>query len=140
MRRGKARHDGSVDSINLEDRTERITIKHAVCVCLFVLLNATVSHPAEFSRPVTIRSIYPLAEGRPTEPGRKNIIRVYVNQEPWGASTCRNDAADLLPSEKNLLSILLTAIALGKPVHIYVDDTMRPYDTVCQVTALWVIN
>lgn len=110
---------------------------------LFILVlggfTFTSTHADVFSRDVVVTSIFPIAEARPpVAPGAQNIIRIYVANAPWGSSTCRGDAADLLHSEKNLLSVLLTGWALGKTINIQVDDTLHPYDTVCQVAAIWV--
>ena len=91
---------------------------------------------AEFSRDVTIDKMLSIAEARPAQQQSSNTIRIYVNVANWGTSSCRTDAADLRASDKHLLATLLAAWTAGKQVTIAVDDTLRPVDTVCQVTWL----
>ena len=70
---------------------------------------------------------------RPNSTATENFVRIYVNDASWGSSTCRSDAADLAATEKNILSVLLSAWVTTKTIDIAVDDTLRPIDTVCQL-------
>lgn len=104
---------------------------------LFVpVLAASLSHATEYDREATVTQILPIAANRPAAQQSSNLIRIYVSVADWGSSTCRTDAADLQASDKHLLSTLLTAWAMGRVIIITVDDTLRPYDTVCQITWL----
>ncbi len=105
---------------------------------MFVLSNSALA--AEYTRSsVNIIGFSPNADNRPHKPVASNIIRIVINEASWGAgSTCRENAADLQKSDTHMLSILLTAWASGKSVKMTVDDTLKPIDTVCQVTSLYV--
>jgi hypothetical protein len=91
---------------------------------------------AEYGRPVTVTSTLSEAAQRPALTIAQNYTRIYVRPAAWGASTCREDAADLSKSDSHLLAQLLTALQTGKTITIFVDDTLRPVDTVCQVTMI----
>lgn len=108
-------------------------------VLLLALLIPTLSFADRANREVTVRKLHPIAEVRPGA-GGLNLIRIYVNQASWGELDCRDDAADLKKSDDHLLSILLWAMSMDKKIKIEVTEDIKPYDTVCQVTALHVVN
>lgn len=99
-------------------------------------MTALSTHATEYHRDVTVTQVLPIAADRPAAQQSANLIRIYVNVADWGTSSCRTDAADLQASDKHLLATLLMGWATGRPIAIAVDDTRRPFDTVCQVAWL----
>lgn len=91
------------------------------------------ANAAEYQRSVVIQKILAFSSKRPNSTATENFVRIYVNDASWGSSTCRSDAADLAATEKNILSVLLSAWVTTKTIDIAVDDTLRPIDTVCQL-------
>lgn len=91
---------------------------------------------AEANREVQIVEILSLTGNRPNSPALRDMTRVYVNPASWGSTNCREDAADLRKVDTHTYSMLLTAWASGKTVIIGVDDSLKPYDGVCQL--VWI--
>ena len=89
----------------------------------------------EVNRLVTISNLHPMSIAR-TGANGKSITRVFVNSAAWGTTTCRTDAADLNNDDTHISSILLAAWMSDKKLTIYVEDTQRPIDNVCRITAL----
>lgn len=109
---------------------------------ILLIVLSVLSVPS-FGKPVirsnlTIRSLHPMAVDRTHCTSCSGITRIYVNQDVWGNSSCRKDAADLLKEDSHLLSILLMGWASGKKLRIEVNDQVKPIDKVCKVTAIWV--
>ncbi len=99
---------------------------------------SSIAHAEPVSRDVTITTFHPMAVDRTHCPSCSGITRVYVEPGAWGSTTCRPDAGDLYKEDSHLLSILLTARATGLNVKLEVNDAVRPIDTVCKITAVWV--
>ena len=110
-----------------------------IFACLFSLFVTIDSTAASAVRQVTVTSLHPIANERPHSAGT-NLTRVYVNSGAWGKTSCRTDAADLKKEDSHILSQLLWAISSKKSIKIEVNDTLRPFDTVCQITALFIVN
>ncbi len=94
---------------------------------------------AEHGRSITVKKIHALSETRPVAPYTAGTIRVYVNPASWGSSDCRSDAADfVLDSVNDRVNYLtfLTALSSGWKIELRVDDTLRPVDSVCRITAV----
>jgi len=104
------------------------------------LLATSQVHAAEYSRPVTVVSTLSQAAVRPALPAGQNFVRIYVDSAAWGSSSCRQDAADLAKTDSHLIAQVLTALQSGKTIWLFVDDTLRPIDTVCQVTMVQVVE
>ena len=82
---------------------------------------------------VTIVNIHPVAIARQSHGG---VTRVYVNHEAWGGTDCRPTAGDIQREDTHLLSILLTAWALGKLIDMEVESSRKITDDVCQIVSL----
>jgi len=107
-------------------------------ITAFILLSFIFpTEAARYTRNATVKQLHPIANERPGA-GGQNLIRIYVNQASWGESNCRTDAADMKKEDTHLYSTLLWAMSSGKSIRIEVADELKPYDTVCQVTALFV--
>jgi hypothetical protein len=91
---------------------------------------------AEFSRATKITKVLSIAADRPSGPQSASLTRIYVDVAAWGTSNCRQDAVDLLPSDKHLMAMLLSSWASGRSLSIAVDDTRRSFDATCQV--VWI--
>ena len=108
-------------------------------ICILIVLSITCSvFGAEITRKdVQIQKLHPLSKSRVQDAGLAGYTRVYVNSSNWGASSCRQDAADLNNEDSHLLSILLAAWASKKSVDILVDDSLpKAQSTVCRITGL----
>lgn len=106
-----------------------------VFTALIVISNLAFAAP--YSRDVTIESLHPMAVDRVHCASCSGVTRVYVNSASWGDSNCRTDAADLAFEDTHILSILMAAWVAGKKVKIEVNDTEKPVDQVCRITAAW---
>ena len=105
---------------------------------MLALVIASEALAAPINRDVTITEIHPMSVNRTHCPACSGITRVYVNVAAWGSSDCRQDAADLLKEDDHIYSTLLAAWLANKAVKIEVNDTVKPLDEVCKITAIWV--
>ena len=112
-------------------------MKKAILLMMTLALIATHAHARVVNREVAIQKLHPIAAARSGAVG-ENITRVYVNSASWGGTSCRQDAGDLTKEDTHLLSILLWAMSNNAKIVMEVDDTRRPVDTVCRITALFV--
>lgn len=103
---------------------------------IMLLAAPCMAHGAEASRWVVVSSSHSIAANRPAAPASQNFIRVYVNNAAWGSTTCRQDAADIARTDTHLVAQLLAALGSEKAITLTVDDTLRPIDNACQVTAM----
>ncbi len=105
---------------------------------IFVGIMPQIARTQSVRRTITITQLHPIAAVRPASPKHINLTRIYVNNGKWGNTDCRQDAADLRKEDSHLMAILLAAWLNSKSITIEVDSSLRPADTVCQVTALFV--
>ncbi len=106
---------------------------------LLLGLSAADSRATEYGRAVTVSATIAQGASRPAYTVGQNFVLVVVNSAAWGASSCRQDAVAIKKEDSHLLAQLLTALQTGKPITLYVDDTLRPIDAViCQVTVIQV--
>lgn len=87
---------------------------------------------------LTIRTIHPMSVERLHCPECTGITRIYVNPGAWGATECREDAADIYANDEHMLSIVMTAWAMGKQIRFEVNDQHPTLNGVCRATALFV--
>lgn len=100
---------------------------------------ATDTRAAEFSRAVTVSSTLFQGASRPASPTAQNYVFVVVNSAAWGTSSCRQDAVAIKKEDNHLIAQLLYALATGNAITLFVDDTLRPVDSViCQVVVIQV--
>ena len=102
----------------------------------FLLLAQTQVYAASAQREVSVLRIHPMAAVRPA--GGSNLIRIYVDVAPWGQTACRNDAVDFKKEDTHLMSTLLWGVTMKRTIIVEVDDTLLPFDDVCQATALFI--
>ena len=101
---------------------------------LFAIFSINVI--AESRDNITIAKINVISNERKTSLKSAGIVRLYFSSAPWGETTCRSSAADIIPSDDKLYSAALAAFMAGRSVLITVDPTTRPNDDVCKVDAI----
>src|SRR5688500_278508 len=111
--------------------TRKIDTSATACALASSLFLSSVASAAEYGRPVTVTSTLAMGASRPAYASGQNYILVYVSSAAWGTSTCRQDAAVIAKADTHLVAQLLTALQTGKTILFHVDDTLRPFDTVC---------
>lgn len=105
-----------------------------VAFVIFALLSVNVI--AESRDNIKITKINVISNERKTSLKSVGIVRLYFANAPWGETTCRPSAADIIPSDDKLYSAALAAFMAGRSVLITVDVTTRPIDDVCKVDAI----
>lgn len=111
-------------------------IRFLAMVVLIMVASEVFSAPVD--RETSIVKIHPMSLDRPHCPACSGITRVYVNVAPWGNSDCRQDAGDLLKEDDHIYSLLLAAWVANKSVRIEVNNSVKPLDDVCKITAIYV--
>ena len=105
----------------------------------FIFSLVGICNAAPYTRnDLTITNMHPMAMDRVHCSQCSGITRIYVNSGSWGVSNCRADAGDLLKEDDHILAILMMGWVVGKKVRIEVDDTVKPLDEVCKITAVYV--
>jgi len=109
-----------------------------ILVFIAFSLVSNVTQAQEFQRnALTVTSLTPNSAARIGNAiGTANFIFVNVNAGAWGTSTCHGSSVLLAESDRHLVSILLSAVSMGKTVNIGVEDTLKPYLTFCQIVYL----
>ncbi len=106
-----------------------------IIMAIFLLLVSVTASAQMYSSEVTINSIKPFAGTYPDYPTLADVSRLYFNATSLGG--CRGDAADLHKNDAHLLSILLTAWAIGQRIEISVDDSLpKAHSTVCRIVSI----
>lgn len=122
-------------------RSTRLKTATAVSLLICASLVSAYAAATEYSRSANVLRMTAVAANRPVSAGSQNIIRMYFSPEPWGTSSCRQDAADISPGDWHLYSLALHAWRTNKTVVVLVDDSLRldTTDVVCQATAINVL-
>ena len=101
---------------------------------LVLSLISTCASALEIQKAVTVTQIIPIAAIRPAAAGSQNFVAVNINPVDWGTPNCRGDSVFIAESDRHLISILLSGIAMGKSLSFSIDDTLAPvYGTYCQL-------
>ncbi len=89
----------------------------------------------EYERESTVTGYVAFGKARPGLEKSQNVFRVYIAPVSW--SSCRTDAVDIPGQDRMLQAALLSALAKDRnTVKITVDDSLKPVDDTCQVTAI----
>lgn len=104
----------------------------AIVLLAFFSVNAI----AESRDNIQITKINVVSTERKTSLKSAGIVRLYFSSAPWGETTCRSSAADIIPSDDKLYAAVLAAFMAGRSVLITVDPTTRPNDDVCKIDAI----
>lgn len=105
-------------------------------LAIVLLVFLSVSAAAESRDNIQITKINVVSTERKTSLKSTGIVRLYFSSAPWGETTCRSSAADIIPSDDKLYTAALAAFMAGRSVLITVDPTTRPNDDVCKVDAI----
>ncbi len=101
---------------------------------IFALLSLNVI--AESRDNIKITKINVISSERKSSLKSVGIVRLYFVSAPWGETTCRSSAADIIPSDNKLYSAALAAFMAGRSVLITVDPKTRPNDDVCKIDSI----
>ena len=105
-----------------------------LALILFTLFS--VNTVAQSRDNVKITKINVVSKERKTSLAAAGVVRLYFVSAPWGETTCRPSAADIIPVDDKLYTAALAAFMAGREVLITVDSTVRPIDDVCKIDAI----
>ena len=101
-----------------------------------MLVLVSASAIAENRDNIKITKINVISTERKTSVASAGVVRLYFASVPWGETTCRPGAADIIPGDDKLYTAALAAFMAGREVLISVDSTTRPVDDVCKIDAI----
>ncbi len=117
---------------------KRLITSLAAAAMLAVVVPARAT---EYGATVTITGLLHVVANRPVEPySSTGFLRIYFAPTSAIGSGCSNQAADIPNTTANsrLLALVYLNRALGKPISLWVDNTL-PYpnqDGTCQVVVV----
>lgn len=85
---------------------------------------------------IKITKLNVISSERRTSPKSVGVVRLYFASAPWGETTCRSSAADIIHGDDRLYTAALAAFMADRTVLITVDSTTRPIDDVCKIDAI----
>lgn len=104
-------------------------------VCLLLLVASTKVLSDEFTRTDFSRVNFgAVSANRPGFPTTQDVFRVYVFPQPWGMSSCRQDAFDIDTSDERLIQLVLGLgrNGVGPLKLVIVDDSLPMVGGVCK--------
>lgn len=112
-------------------------INKVLFVFLLVFISSDVISSEYHKRGIHVVGVESQAS-RPAKPNLGNNDYLYIENGAWsGPNSCQTDVLVLPESNATMKSIALAALASGKTVDVYVDDTLPLVAGVfCTITVL----
>lgn len=124
------------------DKNDRVQYmkKKSYLVMMLLLSNfvLTIVFAEEVTRTnVQIQKILSISTERPEASKMQGLVRMQVNSESWGTTTCRGNAVDVQYLDYHLLTNIYKSVQLNKSIDVTVESTLRPDGgEVCQATQI----